>query len=123
MSRTLARLRRRERSATWQASASGPSRPATWRRAWKPSRPCSRRGGCPKDQDAHVLRGGRGSAMKGHGLSKLYDTLTLDERFRLRIRALARRDWADGERLDRACLSSQYRAYCDRLEASDVLTL
>ena len=41
--------------------------------------------------------------MKGGGLSKLYDTLTVEERFRLRIRALARRDLVDCERLDRAC--------------------
>jgi hypothetical protein len=61
--------------------------------------------------------------MKSDGLSKFYDRLPVEERFRLRIRALARRDRADCERLDRACPSSQYRAYCDRLEASDVLTL
>lgn len=61
--------------------------------------------------------------MKGTGLSKLYDQLTLDERFRLRIQAMARRDRTDCDRLDRACPSPQYQAYCWRLEASDVLTL
>jgi hypothetical protein len=35
--------------------------------------------------------------VKADGLAKLYDQLTLDERFRLRVRALARRDLADGE--------------------------
>jgi hypothetical protein len=30
--------------------------------------------------------------MKADGLAKLYDQLTIEERFRLRIRALARRD-------------------------------
>ena len=58
--------------------------------------------------------------MKGGGLSKLYDTLTIEERFRLRIRALARRDFVDCGRLDRACPDRQYRAYCARLDASDV---
>src|SRR5688572_25512332 len=61
--------------------------------------------------------------MKSDGLSKLYDTLTLDERFRLRLRAFARRDMVDCERLDRSCPSIQYREYCARIEASDVLTL
>jgi hypothetical protein len=61
--------------------------------------------------------------MKGGGLSKLYDQLTVEERFRLRIQALARGDRADCERLDRACPSLQYRDYCDRLDASEVLTL
>ena len=61
--------------------------------------------------------------MKSDGLSKLYDTLTLDERFRLRLRAFARRDMTDCERLDRTCPSTQYKEYCDRIEASDVLTL
>ena len=61
--------------------------------------------------------------MKSDGLAKLYDQLTLDERFRLRVQALARGDRADCDRLDRACPSSQYGAYCARLEASDVLTL
>src|SRR5688572_27421907 len=61
--------------------------------------------------------------MKSDGLSKLYDTLTLDERFRLRIRALGRGDKADWERLDRACPYGQYQEYCSRLDASDMLTL
>jgi hypothetical protein len=57
------------------------------------------------------------------GLSKLYDTLTLDERFRLRVQAWARGDKADMERLDRATVGHQYTAYCSRLEAAGVLTL
>lgn len=61
--------------------------------------------------------------MKGGGLGKLYDQLTIEERFRLRLRALARGDHADCQRLDRTCSGLQYRAYCDRLEASEVLTL
>ena len=61
--------------------------------------------------------------MKGDGLSKLYDRLTIAERFRLRIRALGRWDKADWERLDRACPYEQYRDYCARLDASDTLTL
>jgi hypothetical protein len=47
----------------------------------------------------------------------------VEERFRLRIRALARGDQTDCERLDRACPSLQYRDYRDRVECSDVLTL
>src|SRR3954468_18255072 len=61
--------------------------------------------------------------MKSDGLSKLYDRLTLAERFRLRIRALGRRDKADWERLDRSCPYGEYRDYCARLDASDTLTL
>ena len=61
--------------------------------------------------------------MKSDGLAKLYDQLTLDERFRLRVQALARGDRADCDRLDRACPIGDYAAYCARLEASDVLTL
>jgi hypothetical protein len=61
--------------------------------------------------------------MKADGVAKLYDKLSVDERFRLRLHALARRDLADCERLDRACPSSEYRAYFARLDASDTLTL
>ena len=61
--------------------------------------------------------------MKADGLSKLYDTLSLEERVRLRLHAFARRDRTDWERLDRTCPTQHYRAYCERLEASDVLTL
>ncbi len=61
--------------------------------------------------------------MRADGLAKLYDALSIEERFRLRIRALAGGDLADCQRLDRACPSHQYRKYCDRLEASDVLVL
>ncbi len=61
--------------------------------------------------------------MKSDGLAKLYDTLTLDERVRLRLHAFARRDRADWERLDRTCAPTQRGRYCERLEASDVLTL
>ena len=61
--------------------------------------------------------------MKAAGLAKLYDRLSVDELFRLRVRALARGDRADCERLDRACPGLQYGAYCARLEASEVLTL
>jgi hypothetical protein len=61
--------------------------------------------------------------MKAAGFTKLYDTLTLDERFRLRIRALGRGDQADWERLDRSCPLNESRDYCARLDASDVLTL
>ncbi len=61
--------------------------------------------------------------MKGDGLAKHYDKLSLDEQFRLRLHALARQDLADCERLDRACPARHYREYCARLEASDVLTL
>jgi hypothetical protein len=61
--------------------------------------------------------------MKSDGVSKLYDRLSIEERFRLRIRALAPGDRADWERLDRTCPLLQYQAYCARLEASDVLTL
>ena len=61
--------------------------------------------------------------MKSDGLAKLYDQLTLDERFRLRVQALARGDRADCDRLDRACPARDYSAYCARLEALDVLTL
>jgi len=56
-------------------------------------------------------------------LSKLYDTLTLEERFRLRAQAWARGDHADMERLDRTCPLAQYGAYCARLEAGCVLVL
>ena len=61
--------------------------------------------------------------MKSDGLAKLYDQLTLEERFRLRVQALARGDRADCDRLDRVCPGVDYSAYCARLEASDVLTL
>ena len=61
--------------------------------------------------------------MKTDGLAKLYDQLTLEERFRLRIRALARGDKADCERLDRACPDREYRAYCDRVDTSGELVL
>ena len=61
--------------------------------------------------------------MKADGLAKLYDQLTLEERFRLRIRALARGDKADCERLDRACSDREYRRYCDRVETSGELVL
>ena len=61
--------------------------------------------------------------MKADGLAKHYDALTLDERVRLRLHAFARRDRADWERLDRACPPMQLRPYCERLEASDVLTV
>ena len=61
--------------------------------------------------------------MKSDGLSKLYDTLTLDERFRLRVQAWARNDKVDMERIDRSCPGMQYSAYCARLEAAGVLTL
>ena len=61
--------------------------------------------------------------MKGDGIAKLYDTLSVDERFRLRIQALARRDMVDCERLDRACSPFDLREYTARIEASDVLTL
>jgi hypothetical protein len=61
--------------------------------------------------------------MKGDELAKLYDTLTVDELFRLRLKAWSRRDNADCDRLDRAALMRQYGAYCSRLEASEVLTL
>lgn len=61
--------------------------------------------------------------MKGDGLVKLYDTLSTDELFRLRIRAMARGDRADCDRLDRVAMLRQYRAYCARLDASEVLTL
>ena len=61
--------------------------------------------------------------MKGDGLAKLYDTLTFDERFRLRVQAFARRDMADCKRLDRTCPIGQYDAYCARLDVSDVLVL
>ncbi len=61
--------------------------------------------------------------MKGDGLAKHYDKLSLDELFRLRLHALARRDLVECERLDRACPPLRYREYCARLEASDVLML
>ena len=62
--------------------------------------------------------------MKADGLAKHYDTLSIEELFRLRIRALARGDRADWERLDRAARASgRYGDYCARLEASDVLVL
>ena len=61
--------------------------------------------------------------MKADGVAKLYDALTLDERVRLRLHAFARRDRADWERLDRTCPPVQRGAYCERLDASDVLTL
>ena len=65
--------------------------------------------------------------MNSDGLTKLYDTLTADERFRLRIRAIARGDTANVDRLDRACPRKSYEAldsaYTDRLDASDTLTL
>ena len=61
--------------------------------------------------------------MKADGLAKLYDQLTIEERFRLRIRALARRDKVDCERLDRACPDRGYRAYCDRVDTSGELVL
>lgn len=61
--------------------------------------------------------------MKGDGLAKLYDTLSLEELFRLRLRAWARRDKADCDRLDRVAKHKEYGAYCSRLEASDTLTL
>jgi hypothetical protein len=61
--------------------------------------------------------------MKGDGLAKLYDQLSLDELFRLRIRALARGDTTDCDRLDRAALGKGYSEYCARLEATDTLTL
>ncbi len=48
--------------------------------------------------------------MKADGLAKLYDTLSLDERVRLRLHAFARRDRADWERLDRTCPPTQLRA-------------
>jgi hypothetical protein len=61
--------------------------------------------------------------MKSDGLARLYDTLTVDERFCLRIRALGRGDKADWDRLDRSCPLDESREYCARLEASDTLTL
>ncbi len=61
--------------------------------------------------------------MKADGLAKHYDALSLDERVRLRLHAFARRDRADWERLDRACPPVQISGYCERLDASDVLTL
>ena len=61
--------------------------------------------------------------MKADGLARLYDRLSTDELFRLRVRALARADRADCDRLDRACPGLQYGAYCARLEASEILTL
>jgi hypothetical protein len=61
--------------------------------------------------------------MKADAVARLYDTLTVDERFRLRLRAFARRDMADCDRLDRTCPRHQFNAYCARVEASDVLTL
>jgi len=61
--------------------------------------------------------------MKGDGLAKLYDTLTVDELFRLRLKAWSRRDDVDCDRLDRAAMLRQYGAYCSRVEASEVLTL
>jgi hypothetical protein len=61
--------------------------------------------------------------VKGDGLSKLYDTLTLAERVRLRLAAWARRDRLDCDRLDRACPMIQYDDYCARLDCSEVLVL
>jgi hypothetical protein len=61
--------------------------------------------------------------MKGDGLSKLYDTLRLDERVRLRLAAWARRDRLDCDRLDRTCPAIQYDDYCARQDCSDVLVL
>jgi hypothetical protein len=61
--------------------------------------------------------------MKGDGLSKLYDRLTVTELVRLRLAALSRGDLADCDRLDRACSFEDYGAYCARLDASDTLTL
>ena len=61
--------------------------------------------------------------MKGDGLSKLYDTLRIDEQVRLRLAAWARRDRLDCDRLDRACPTIQYDDYCALLEWSDVLVL
>ncbi len=64
-----------------------------------------------------------GANVKGDGLAKLYDTLSLEERFKLRVRAMARGDTVDIDRLDRACPHEQYVGYCNRLDASDALTL
>jgi hypothetical protein len=55
--------------------------------------------------------------------SKLYDTLSVDELFRLRVKAWARRDEIDCDRIDRAAMCRQYGAYRERLEASEVMTL
>ena len=61
--------------------------------------------------------------MKADGLSKLYDTLTLDERVRLCLDAFPRRDRADWQRLGRTCPPVPRGPYCERLEASDMLPL
>jgi hypothetical protein len=61
--------------------------------------------------------------MKGDGLSKLYDTLSLDELFRLRLAAMARGDRVDCDRLDRACTYGQAHDYRERLAAAELLTL
>ena len=61
--------------------------------------------------------------MKADGLAKLYDKLSLDELFRLRLAAMARGDHDDCDRLDRACLLGEYGAYRERLAAAEVLTL
>lgn len=61
--------------------------------------------------------------MKADGIAKLYGTLSVDERFRLRLQAFARRDMVDCERLDRTCSVFDLSAYRARIEASDVLTL
>ena len=61
--------------------------------------------------------------MKSDSLAKHYGALTLEERFRLRIRAFGRGDKDDWERLDRACPNNQYQDYRARLDASDMLTL
>ena len=65
--------------------------------------------------------------MKASGLTKLYDRFTPDERVRLAIRALARSDDAEADRLARACPRKTYTmidaGFTDRLEATEVLTL
>ena len=61
--------------------------------------------------------------MKADTLAKHYEKLTAEERFKLRLHALARGDLADCQRLDRACSSVAFPQYADRVTASEVLTL
>jgi hypothetical protein len=60
---------------------------------------------------------------KADPLAKHYEKLTSDERFRLRLHALARGDMETCQRLDRTCSHVAFPMYADRITASEVLTL
>ena len=61
--------------------------------------------------------------MNLHGVQKLYDRFTPDERFRLAVQALASEDRAEVDRLSRSCPWNTHGTYVERLEAGTYLTM